>query len=341
MPRTPASNNWCFTLNNPTKGDLEDYQKKCTYTTPSGTKNVRYFLAAVEGRKPGKTRHFQGMVQFMDPHTFTQVKKWLGKRAHFQKMQGTAQQAQDYCLKGDKISKEDWHKYGKDHNDYGQDLEIAHEHGQICLGQGQRSDLKRVCDAIREGTEKVDNIILEDPDMYHQYGRTLHACEDLYMLDQYRTEAPQCYWLYGKTGVGKSHRAWHFDGEFRPKDVYNAVDDRGWFDGYKQQKVFLINEFRGEIKFSELLQIADRWPYSLRRRNRMPIPFTSPVVIITSCKRPEDIYHNVLDDGEHIDQLYRRFTVVEVSNQDAGWDEIKALGGVVLPPQGTSGTEEP
>jgi len=337
MPRTKASSNWCFTLNNPTDAELKDYMQKCEYTTPSGTQNVRYFLAALEGRGAGKTPHLQAMVQFVDPKTFTETKKWLGKRAHFEKMEGTAQQAQDYCLKGDKITKEMWKKYGKEHPDYGQDLKIACEHGAICLGQGKRTDLYLLVDSIRKGFSKVDNIILEQPDMYHLYGRTLHAAEDLFMLEQYRTTTPQCYWLWGKTGVGKSHLAFNYSGAFRPQDIYNVVDDRGWYDGYKQQEVFLINEFRGEIKFSELLQLADKWPYSLRRRNRMPIPFTSPIVIITSCKQPEDIYTNVLDDAECIDQLNRRFTVVEVCDQGASWDTIRALGGVVLPPQGTSG----
>lgn len=337
MPRTPSSHNWCFTLNNPNESEIEDFKKKCEYTTPSGTQNVRYFLAAVEGRAPDRTTHLQGMVQFVDPKTFTETKKWLGNRAHFQKMAGTAKQAQQYCLKGDKITKQEWKERGVNHPNYGKDLLIAHAYGDLCEGQGKRTDLQAVVDRILAGTEKVDNIKCTMADFYHQYGRTLHAVEDLFMLKQYRTEMPECYWLFGKTGVGKSHKAWHFDDEFRPEDVYDAVDDRGWYDGYKQQRVFLINEFRGEIKFSELLKMADKWPFSLRRRNRMPIPFLSPVIIITSCKRPEDIYTNVLDDNEHIDQLYRRFKVFEVTDQNATWASVKALGGVVLPPQGTSG----
>lgn len=337
MPRAPASCNWCFTLNNPTHGEAKDFIQKYEYTTPSGTKNVRYFLAAHEGRGEGKTPHFQGMVQFVDPKTFTETKKFLGKRAHFKKMAGTAKQAQEYCLKGDKISKEDWNKYKTEHPDYGKDLKVVFDLGDICYGQGQRSDLARMVESISAGIAKVDVIALTDPDMYHQYGRTLHKAEDLFMLSQYRTEMPQCYWLYGKTGVGKSHRAFNYNGEFRPNEIYNVVDDKGWYDGYRQQQVFLINEFRGEIRFSELLQMADKWPYALRRRNRMPIPFTSSVIIITSCKRPEDVYTNVLDDNECIDQLYRRFTVVELTDQTGSWDDIRALGGVVLPPQGTSG----
>ena len=316
MPRTPSSTNWCFTLNNPTQKEGDDYEKQFKYTDDNGNRNVRYLLAAVEGRSEGKTPHLQGMIQFYRPKTFNQVKKWLGKRAHFKMMVKTPQCCRDYCLKGDKMSKEDWIKERTKHPDYGQDLMVAFELGKMCTGQGQRSDLQAVVDSILDGEIKVDDIMFDRPEFYHQYRRTLTAVENDFLCKQHRTEMPDCYWLFGRTNVGKSHKAFHFEGEFRPSEVYNCVHDKGWYDGYKQQKVFVVNEFQGEIPISELLQMADKWPYALRRRNRMPMPFMSKVLIITSCKRPEDVYTNALDDSER-DQLYRRFKVVEVKDTRA------------------------
>lgn len=41
--------------------------------------------------------------------------------------------------------------------------------------------------------------------MYHQYGRTLNAVEDITLRQKYRKWMTEGIWIYGKTGVGKSH----------------------------------------------------------------------------------------------------------------------------------------
>lgn len=93
------------------------------------------------------------------------------------------------------------------------------------------------------------------------------------------------FWYYGETGVGKSHRAFAEAGD----DVYVWVDDNGWWDGYTGQEVVIINDFRGGIKYNELLQLIDKWPYSVRRRGRPPMPFTSKKIIITSSMSPDQV----------------------------------------------------
>ena len=176
--------------------------------------------------------------------------------------------------------------------------------------QGKRSDLNTIKDEIMAG-KSVDSIVLEDPILYHQYGRTLNKIEDLRMRTVYRTEMTEGFWYYGPTGKGKSHIA--FNG-YTPETHYVLPDDNGWWDGYVQQPTVIINDFRGSIKYSELLQMVDKWPYAVKRRNREPIPFVSKRVIITSALHPKEVYFN-LCERDSMEQLARRFRIIELANK--------------------------
>ena len=48
----------------------------------------------------------------------------------------------------------------------------------------------------------ADEIVCEDPEQYHQYGRTLHKLEDIALRKKHRTWMTTCDWLWGPTGVG-------------------------------------------------------------------------------------------------------------------------------------------
>ena len=118
-------------------------------------------------------------------------------------------------------------------------------------------------------------------------------------------------WYYGETGVGKSHLAFK---DFTPETHYVHSEDNGWWDNYKQQPTVIINEFRGEIKYKELLELLDKWPHSVKRRNRCPLPFVSKLIIITSSLPPQEVYKN-LNEKDKIAQLLRRLKVIKLENK--------------------------
>lgn len=229
--------------------------------------------------------HWQGFVYYQHPKTLSAVIKIL-RPHHVEICRGSLDQNEAYCKKAG----------------------IYTEVGERPC-QGERSDLFVLKQEVMEGRRTVDEITIAQPWMYHQYGRTLNRLEDLRMRNIWRTEMTTCTWYVGKTGVGKSHKAFE---NYTPETHYVLRDDLGWWEDYTQQEIVVLNDFRGEIKFNELLQMIDKWPYFVRRRNRSPIPFVSKHVIITCPKRPEEIYFNIADDGERIDQLLRRVDVVEI-----------------------------
>lgn len=177
--------------------------------------------------------------------------------------------------------------------------------------QGTRTDLQSVVNDIKDGNLTVDEIAVDNPILYHQYGRTLSHVEDIFLRTKFRTEMTTCTWYWGETGVGKSHTAFT---DFDPSTHYLFRADIGWWEGYTQQDTVIINEFRGELKYSELLQLIDKWPYYVRRRNREPMPFTSKHIIITSSLPPAEIYHN-LAEQDSLDQLYRRINLVHLTGR--------------------------
>lgn len=278
--------NFCFTLNN--YSNLE-------YTLLKDLE-CKYIVIGEEVGESG-TPHLQGYVEFKNPRSFKGIKKIIGDRAHIERRYGTSTQAADYCKKDGKFF----------------------EKGEISA-QGARADLLELKDNIMNGMT-VDEVCMEDPVKYHQYGRTLNKLEDLRMRQIFRTEMTEGIWIWGSTGTGKSHMAMK---DFNPKTHYIYPYDNGWWDAYTQQDTVVINEFRGEIKYAKLLELCDKWPVMVKRRNREPMPFTSKKIIITSSKKPLHVFGEehpetgVWTCDDNIDQLLRRFKVIHLTDSYLG-----------------------
>jgi len=277
MSRSP---NWCFTLNNYTEEDIERlHNLECVY-----------IIVGEEVAPKTGTPHLQGYVEFKDKPVLSTVKKRIGATAHLEVAKGFAHQNIQYCSKGGKP----WMK--------GEPKQ-----------PGKRTDLDKIAKEIIEG-KAVDKVALENPMAFHMYGRTMSKIEDIALRKRFRTEMTTCEWLWGPTGVGKSHKA--FEG-FNPETHYVWKNDNGWQDGYTGQETVIINEFRGDIKFSELLQLIDKWPYELRRRGREPVPFLAKHIIITSSLPPEGVYKNLAAEDK-LDQLLRRVKITHLEAMSGG-----------------------
>lgn len=249
-----------------------------------------YYHAGLEHcPKTGKA-HIDGYFEYPTQRRWgTENKKWVKKfgkgYGDLQLAQGTAAENRDYS-----------EKEGGRFETKG----TAHQ------GQGFRTDLLGVKDDIMSGKRTVDQVALEDPSMYHQYGRTLQKIEDIALRKQHRDWMTTCDWYHGPTETGKSARA--FEG-YHPDTHYVWKDDKGWQDGYVGQPIVVINDFRGSISYNELLQMIDRYPHFVPRRGREPAPFLAKHVIITSSLSPGQVYHR-RDDEDKIEQLLRRIKVI-------------------------------
>lgn len=237
-----------------------------------------------------KKTHWQGMVQFEKGVRFTVVQKLLPPTTHIEPMRGTVEQSLAYCKK---------------EGDY-------HESGQW-LTAGQRVDVEWMRDEILGG-KSCGELEREHPAEFHRCRGTLQSIEDGLLANQYRSWMTEGIWYWGDTGVGKSHKA--FEG-FDPKTCFvkNLADQ--WWDGYAGHEKVILNEFRGEMKYGELLALVDKWPHTLKRRGRQPTPCLAKLVVVTCSMPPEALFADVRDK-ESLDQVIRRFTVVKVERGSLG-----------------------
>jgi len=268
-------------------------------------KTMRYLCFAPEICPTTGAHHWQSFVYFKHDKTNSAAAKFLSKnmKKHInvepKSKHSTFTQCKFY-ISG---------PYEKDDKKKEENEEF--EEFGILPKQGARSDLEKVAESINEGGS-VDQLAVDDPYMFHQYGRTLEKLEDLAHRKKFRQWMTKCTWYYGKTGTGKSHMAFK---DYNPDTCYifNS-EDKGWWDGYAGHDTVIINEFRGELKYKVLLELIDKWPYNVPRRNRAPTPFLAKRIIVTSAVTPEDIYVN-LSERDSLDQLYRRIDLVELKDR--------------------------
>lgn len=288
------SEDWCFTLNNYTNNEvikLKNY--KC-----------EYMIFAHEIAPTTGTKHLQGFIQFKNNKLFTTLKKdfkriWLAKRM------GSPLQARNYC-------------YYADYPANTLPNNELVERGTLIPRdkQGIRTDLNQIASEILQGKLSVRDILKNNPMKYHLYGRTFEKLEDLRIEETPRIKpCEECLYYYGPSGVGKSYLSWEKDYVLNPDKYYIYPNDKeGWCDGYKGQEVFVLDEFRGEITFKLLIELATKLGLVLRRRGRNPIPFTSRKIVITSSLPIEKVYKN-LDSDDTFIQFYRRYTVKKITEK--------------------------
>lgn len=279
--------NYCFTLNN---YDNDAQEQLNTYPKFS------YLVYGKEVAPTTGTPHLQGYFEMENASTISALIKKLDKckGIHLTAAKGNAAENRAYCSKGGEVFETGLPKQ-----------------------QGQRSDLDEIKNQIKKG-KKVDDICMENPDLYHMYGRTLSKIEDICMRKKFRNWTTEGEWYYGPTGVGKSHKAFE---NFDPETCYVWKDDNGWQDGYCGQETVIINEFRGSIPYSLLLQMLDKYPFEVRRRCREPMPFLAKKIIITSALCPEQVYKN-LAENDSLDQLHRRLKIFYKSDRESEWELI-------------------
>lgn len=268
-----------ITLNNWTCFDYE-------YACRIGRRDCKYSIIASEHAKTTGTAHLHIYFKFRNKRSFRAIQK-VFPRANIQRAEGTDEQIRAYCSK-----EMDPQTFGKPSR------------------QGQRTDLHAVAEEVKARKRTCEEILLEEPTVYHIYGRVLEAIESVVMRKSHRTFRTRGIWYWGKSGRGKSYRA--FNGYELGRFYVKPLDEKDcyWWDAYKQQEIVIMDEFRGQLSFDVLLKICDEYPYVVSRRGREPVPFLSKEVRITSCYHPNDIYKE--ETLETMEQLYRRFTITEL-----------------------------
>jgi len=114
------------------------------------------------------------------------------------------------------------------------------------------------------------------------------------------------YW--GPTGVGKSHTAWAEAGiDAYPKDPRSK-----FWDGYRDQKHVVIDEFRGDIDVAHVLRWFDKYPVIVEVKGSSVV-FKAERIWITSNLDP-NLWYPTLDALTR-DALMRRLEIVNMTER--------------------------
>lgn len=281
--KTPRNRWFMLTLNNYDDEALKEIELLTTT-------QARYVGIGKEVGEQG-TPHLHVLLYFHNKKSVKQVKKLLKCQPHIDVVKGTPDEARAY------VSKDG------DFNEFGEWPE-----------QGKRNDLKELAASVLNGTS-VDAIVVDNPLAFHQYGRTLSKLEEVKDREVVRKHITKGLWFFGETGVGKTHTVYATREE---KSVYaHTTLDKGWWDNYEWRihKCVLLDDFRGDIHYRELLRLVDRYPHRVSRRSRAPSPFMAEEVVVTSALPPEKVFHNLAEE-DSLSQLYRRFEVYRVTREE-------------------------
>lgn len=251
MPKTKKNarfRNFVFTWNN----YEEDTVEKILGRLP-----IKYMVVGKEVGDETQTPHLQGYVELQGQKSFRQLRKAL-ENNHFEKRQGTAKEAADYCKKDG-------------------DFE---EFGQIS-NAGARNDLIALRDILLTGIEdrklveidEVQQCIARHP-RYVQFVRRARVPR--------RTVATELHIFWGPTGTGKSHQV----REMSPCAYWKDITSPTYWCGYNGTDDVILDDFGGEISLRMMLRLCDKTPLQVQVKGSY-IDFAAKRLFITSNMHPD------------------------------------------------------
>lgn len=175
--------------------------------------------------------------------------------------------------------------------------------------QGQRSDIEECVQCIRDniGTKRpMAQAFRDHTNVMVKYSKGIQFVVNNMLEPRKLDSMPKVTVLYGKTGTGKTKRAME---ELPEAYVWDASKGT-WLDGYMGHKTMIIEEFRGQMPFGQLLRLLDRYECQWPIKGGF-VEVVASEFIITSPSHPREWYQDLEQrvEGSH-DQLMRRITEV-------------------------------
>lgn len=196
---------WCFTA---------PLEHRPVYTATK----VDYLVFGEEKAPSTGFMHWQGYCEFGTGVSIPSAQKRLGlpNTVHFEKAKGNAEQNQTYCKEDGK-----WFEFGTIKKD------------------GSRNDLKDAVERLKAGTTTYDDLVMDEPELVHTYGRTLKEVERVIMKRMPARTEPASVEVYtGVGGTGKSTAA----RSAAPTAYTKGIGSEKYFEEYECEETVIIEE---------------------------------------------------------------------------------------------------
>lgn len=296
-----VSKSWFCVLNNPAEhGYTGTPQEICDCladewcTTETRTGAWLYCISA-DG-----LHHIHMVLEDSIAMRFSAIKKSYACGMHFEATKGNKQQVEDYINKRGKFEEK------------GEIIVCSTIRGEIKGCQGKRTDLDVIGDLINQGLTPSE--ILEQSFSYRRYETMIKRA----FFDKRMRETPilrdvNVSFHCGESGSGKTFTYVQLCEKYGADNVYLLTDyGKGGFDNYNGQPVLCMDEFRGQIPFSQLMNLLDGYRVQIPCRYSNGYALWTEVHIFTVLP-PEMIYKAMVEENRGIDtyeQLSRRIDFV-------------------------------
>lgn len=292
MARTAAYRKYQLTFNNPTE---HGYTHEVIKTTLSTFSNCIYWCMCDEiGAE--QTPHTHLYIAFKNPVEFsTMQQRFFG--AHIENARGR------HCENRDYIRKE-----GKWLNDPKHETNLAdtfEESGDLPAESSKReSQSAEVVAMIREGASN-EEIVNAYPSQYTHL-KSLDAMRQTFLEGQFRKKFRNLsvYYLWGKTGVGKTRYVME---KYDYEHVYRVTNYAHPFDNYQGENVILFEEFRSDLPTKDMLKYLDGYPLMLPCRYGDKVACFTEVYVISNIPFEEQYPNVQRDEPETWRAFQRRF----------------------------------
>lgn len=205
--------------------------------------NYTYIGQLEEGSETGY-RHWHVLIEQKSPIRFSTLKKKF-PIGRLETRRGTVAEALAYVTKEETS------------------LGVTIQNGLIEAAEktSKPSRLEQLHARVLAG-ESVNQILLDDPKAWF-YGRNLERLANAVAVENSKKlRDVEAVYLWGKTGVGKTRSLWERYGN----SMYRVSDYSHPWDSYKGEKVLVLDEFYGQLAFSLLLNVLDRYPLEIPAR---------------------------------------------------------------------------
>lgn len=290
--------NVVFTINNPTEENKQRLKELALIADedaqvqdPKARKGkIRYIIFQLERATTG-TLHIQGYLELFNAMKGQIINEKLFRvNAHLESRRGTAAQARAYCRKNETAVFTD-----DTSNPRVKEFEGA---GGVASHQGKKRG---------DGTDSVENMVqmvsdgcgIEEIMEENQATDFLHhekLCDFFNRAKGVRNLKPsdfkvKIYW--GPSGCGKTYTAREKYGA----SAYFIVSpgSQWWFPNYQSQTTCVYNEFKGQVKYTDLIQMLDLGPWVVQRKGGN-LQFLGSKIIFTTTLHPSLWYPGMTAD---------------------------------------------
>lgn len=256
---TQQSRRWRLTL------PADEYDEQFVRRTLAQFKAVVGQLE--EGTHTGY-RHWELYIEHSSPVRRSRLSKLMPK-GHFLKAKSSRLRCVRYCTKETSFAG------------------VRIEMGELDLSvkQGKRTDLDAYADQILLQGLSADDVMWTFPraSMYEKQLRTLELVRDRKQFGSTFRDM-KVHYLHGGTRTGKTSAVYETYGY---DEVFRVSNWKNPFDGYKGQRVLVLDEYNTSLRVAELLKILEGYPLEVSARYADKFAKFTEVFIISNLRLRE------------------------------------------------------